>query len=70
MVEDCALHVQASAISMALDTLMKSNYIYNSNCPKVSSVFYTFLQYYVFKIEGKPTPKAQKLWIDVSKCQI
>jgi hypothetical protein len=66
MIDDCAIAVQPSSMAVALDTLFKTFYVFNTEYPKSLSVMYGFLSYFLYKLKGhKATPKAQKLWTDI-----
>ena len=66
MVEDCAVSFQPSSLAVALDILIKSCYVFNTEFPRSLSVMFGLLGSLVYIIkELKPTPKSQKLWTDI-----
>ena len=66
MIEDCAIAIQPSSIATALDTLIKSLYVFNTEVPRSLSVMFGFLGSIAYKIKGlKPKPKSQKFWTDI-----
>ena len=66
MMEDSAIAVQRSSMAVALDTLIKSFYVLNTEFPRSLSVMFGFLGSVVHKIKGlKRTPTSQKLWTDI-----
>ena len=67
VVDDNAVVVHPNRFAVALDILLKSFFVFNTEYPKQLNSFYSFIQHFVYDIDGyKPTPLQQKIWSELN----
>ena len=67
IVDDNAVFVYPNRFAVALDILLKSFYVFNTEYPKQLNSFYSFIQHFVYDMDGyKPTPLQQKIWSELN----